>query len=140
MASEHSSLLDGKNVGVPLLVVVSGGFALTLIVWAATTQISDWRLETRDQFNEVKQEVAAVRAVLEASITQTNSRLTRLEVEMDKRTQDRYTSTDHDRWCKTAELINSNNGWKCPALDMRQPLEYAPRLKGWNGSTGSNRK
>jgi len=140
MANDHAPLLDGKNVGIPLLVVVSGGFALAAFVWTVNTQIAEWRLETKDQINEVKQEVSAVRAVLEASITQTNTRLTRIEVEMEKRTADRYTRTEHERWCRTTELVNQNNGWKCPNLDHSERLEYAPRLQGWDGTTGSNKR
>jgi hypothetical protein len=66
-------------------------------------------------------------------------RVDRIEGEMDRRTQDRYTRSEHDRWCKTAELVNTANGWKCPELDKSR-LEFAPRLQGWDTDPKGRRK
>jgi len=61
-----------------------------------------------------------------------SQRVDRIESEIDRRTQDRYTLTEHKRWCKTAELINTANGWKCPDIDRpNSRIEFAPQLRGW---------
>jgi len=59
-----------------------------------------------------------------------STRVDRIERELDSRTQDRYTYTDHTQWCQTAELVNTASGWKCPDV-KRSRIEFAPRLQGW---------
>jgi hypothetical protein len=68
-----------------------------------------------------------------------SQRVDRIESEIDRRTQDRFTLTDHNRWCQTAELVNTGTGWKCPDVE-RSRLEYAPKLKGWQTAPKGDRK
>jgi len=82
---------------------------------------------------EINAKIETVTRDISQRIGFAETRVDRIENELDRRTQDRYTATDHSRWCRTAELVNTASGWKCPDLGTAQPrLEFAPRLQGWD--------
>lgn len=110
-----------NRVSVPFLLVLVGGVALVGLTWGAASQ-----------FGDVK---ATLQRLEERIINATDTisrRVDRLEYDLESKTRDRYTQTDHTTWCNITEAVNVNNGWKCGrAPEKQRPPEYAPRLKGW---------
>lgn len=103
----------------PLLMVLIGAVALVGATYTATTQ-----------FNEIKTAIERLGDKLTSELGTQANRIGRLEAEMQARTVDRYTKTEHELWCSRTEQANAANGWRCATLDGR--LQFAPRTQGWD--------
>lgn len=110
--------LPVNRISVPLLMVLIGAVALVGATYTATTQ-----------FSEIKIAIERLSDKLSSELGNQSGRIGRLEAEMQARTQDRFTKTEHELWCSRTEQANVNTGWKCAQLDGR--VQFAPRVNGW---------
>jgi len=108
-----------NRISVPLLMVLIGAVALVGATYTATTQ-----------FNDIKVAIERLGDRLTAELGTQATRIGRLEAEMQARTQDRYTKTEHELWCSRTEQANITTGWKCADLEGR--IRFAPRVNGWD--------
>lgn len=106
------------KINVPLLLVMIGGVALVGATYTATIQ-----------FAEIKSAIERLGYKLVTELGGQSARIGRLEADMQNRTADRYTRTEHELWCSRTEQANAALGWKCGNLEGR--IQFAPRLQGW---------
>lgn len=118
-----------SRLSVPAYVVVGGLFAVGTGCLALGMGYMSLINKIERVPEMVKVQIESLTKDFSQRIDVQSSRVDRIENEMASRTADRYTRTDHDRWCKTAELVNTASGWKCPDVEKR--IEFAPQLKGW---------
>lgn len=107
-----------NKVNVPLLLVLIGAVALVGATYTATIQ-----------FAEIKSAIERLGDKLVNELTGQAAHISRLESEMNARTADRFTRSEHELWCSRTEQANAAIGWKCANLEGR--LQFAPRLHGW---------
>lgn len=118
-----------KNLSVPFLLVIVGAVTLVGVTVTITNQFNTVTSSNALQFQEIKTAIDSLKTFLTAQIGSQSDRIGRMEMELERRTSDRYTRSEHNQWCRTTEAINANNGWKCADLEKR--LEFAPRVTGW---------
>ncbi|MGI9523175.1 MAG: hypothetical protein ACR2PG_16175 [Hyphomicrobiaceae bacterium] len=53
------------------------------------------------------------RGAIKYSIDKLSSRVDLLSAEIKRTGEDRWSRTDHERWCVQVERINQNIGWRC---------------------------
>jgi hypothetical protein len=108
-----------SRMTVPFVLVLVGGVALVGITWGAASNFNQLGNDVRSGIGRVEDRLKNV----EGNLT---SRLGHLE----EAQQNMMSRHEHDAWCRVAEAINVQNGWKCASL-RDQHMRLAPRLKGW---------
>lgn len=117
-----------NSISVPLLMVLIGAVALVGATYTATSHL-----------NEIKVAIQRLGDKLAVDIGNHSDRIGRIETELQNRTADRYTRSEHDLWCSRTEQANIASGWKCASLSGR--IEFAPRVNGWTANgTKAGRK
>lgn len=102
---------SGSNVSVtrvtmPVILALSAAIFLMFATYAGTSQ-----------FAAIKHSIDKLSTRVEALSAEFKQRISEVETQA---LADRYTRTDHDRWCLEAERTNSASGWRCPSFRGRE--------------------
>jgi hypothetical protein len=108
-----------QSVTVPIVLAVLSCFSIAGMAYAAATNLGEIRSSIVDLNTKMQDRIARLDDKLAAYVDVVNTRFAFVQNEIQSRTGDLWSRSDHELWCSRTELRNP--GWKCGESQQKEP-------------------